>query len=125
MIVGLIGIVTPGLPTTPFLLLTAFLYAKSSPRLHKKLLEHKITGSYINRVNGGLSLKMRLFSICFMWVMISFTAFFVFKDNATMQLLMLGLGVIGTIAQLIVLGKKKSKIQEKVDNPNSAKNFQE
>lgn len=109
MSIGLIGIVTPGLPTTPFLLLSAFLYSKSSPRLHRKLLEHKITGAYLNRVNGGLSLKARLFSIAFMWVMICISAFVVFKSNPTMQYVMLGLGIIGTVAQLIVLRKRKLK----------------
>lgn len=109
MAIGLIGIVTPGLPTTPFLLLAAFLYSKSSPRLHQKLLNNKVTGAYLNRVNGGLSIKARLISIAFMWVMISFTVFVVFKNNLTMQYVMVGLGAIGTIAQLIVLRKRKPK----------------
>lgn len=104
---GLIGIVTPGLPTTPFLLLTAFLYAKGSPFLHKKLLENKITGGYINKVNKGLSVKARLFSIVFMWLMISFTVFVAFNNNRTMQFVMIGLGLIGTVAQFIFLRKRK------------------
>lgn len=116
--IGLLGIITPGLPTTPFLLLTAFLYAKSSPKLHQKLLNHKVTGAYLNRVSGGLSLKARLFSIGFMWVMVCFTAFFVFKNNETMRYVMLGLGCIGTIAQLIVLRKRKPKNKQVADNPD-------
>lgn len=116
MSLGVIGIVTPGLPTTPFLLLTAFLYSKSSPRLHQKLLEHKVTGAYLNRVNGGLSLKARIFSIVFMWVMISTTVFMVFKEKPTMQYVMVGLGLIGTIAQLIVLRKRKPKEEKIVED---------
>lgn len=104
---GLIGIVTPGLPTTPFLLLTAFLYGKASPKLYKKVLNHKVTGSYIKRVDRGLSWKAKLFSISFMWVMISFSVFVVFSENKKMQIILLGLGAIGTIAQLIVFGRKK------------------
>lgn len=106
---GLLGIITPGLPTTPFLLLTAFLFTKSSPRLYKKLLDNKITGSYIKRVNGGLSLKARLISITLMWCMVSFTTFVVFSDWKY-RFIMLSLGVIGTIAQLIVLRKRKVKV---------------
>lgn len=108
LILGLCGIFTPGLPTTPLLLLTAFLYAKGSPRLHQKVLENKVTGHYIKRVNKGLSLKATLFSILFMWVMISFTVFVVFKNNETMQMIMVGLGIIGTVVQFIVLRKRKS-----------------
>ncbi len=105
---GLLGIVTPGLPTTPFILLTGVLFAKSSPKLHKKLQDNKLTGSYLNRMKNGVGIKTRIFSITFMWCMVSFTAFYVF-DYGTMRFVMIGLGVIGTIAQLLVLKKKKNK----------------
>ncbi|SBV92795.1 YbaN family protein [uncultured Dysgonomonas sp.] len=105
---GLLGIVTPGLPTTPFILLTGVLFAKSSPRLHQKLMDHKLTGKYIRRVNDGFSWKGLTISIGIMWCMIFFTAFVVF-GNGTMRFVMLGLGLIGTISQIIVLSKKKRK----------------
>ncbi|MFV0419605.1 MAG: YbaN family protein [Dysgonomonas sp.] len=106
---GLLGIITPGLPTTPFILLTAFLFAKGSPRLHQKLLDNKLTGKYLNRVSGGLGTKGLIISISIMWCMIFFTAFFVF-DYGTMRFVMLGLGLIGTISQIIVLRKKKKAV---------------
>jgi uncharacterized membrane protein YbaN (DUF454 family) len=105
---GLLGIITPGLPTTPFVLLTGVLFAKSSPRLHQKLMDHKLTGKYIRRVNDGFSWKGLTVSIGIMWCMIFFTAFVVF-DYGTMRFVMLGLGLIGTISQIIVLSKKKRK----------------
>ena len=105
---GLLGIITPGLPTTPFVLLTGVLFAKSSPRLHQKLMDHKLTGKYIRRVNDGFSWKGLTVSIGIMWCMIFFTAFVVF-DYGTMRFVMLGLGLIGTISQIIVLSKKKKK----------------
>lgn len=106
---GLIGIVTPGLPTTPFILLTAVLFAKGSPRLHQKLLDNKITGKYIHRVNEGFSIKGIAISIGIMWCMICLTTFIAFKNNITMQYVMISLGAVGTIAQIIVLRKKKKK----------------
>ena len=106
---GLLGIVTPGLPTTPFILLTGVLFAKSSPRLHQKLLDHKITGPYIRRVNNGFSTKGLIISISIMWIMIILTTLVVFKSNQTMQFVMLGLGFIGTVSQIVVLSKKKKK----------------
>lgn len=108
---GLIGIVTPGLPTTPFILLTGVLFAKGSPRLHQKLLDNKLTGRYIRRVNNGFSTKGILISVSIMWCMIFLTTFLVFKNNLTMQYVMISLGIIGTIAQIIVLRKKKKKLQ--------------
>lgn len=106
---GLTGIVTPGLPTTPFILLTGVLFAKGSPRLHKKLLDNKLTGKYIHHVNEGFSFKGIAISIGIMWCMICLTTFTVFKNNPTMQHVMISLGAIGTIAQIIVLRKKKKK----------------
>lgn len=107
---GLLGIVTPGLPTTPFILLTGVLFAKSSPRLHQKLLDNKLTGRYIRNVNEGFSTRGLLISLGIMWCMICLTTFVVFKNNQVMQYVMFGLGVIGTIAQIIVLRKKKRQV---------------
>lgn len=41
---GIIGILLPLLPTVPFLLLAAFCFARSSPALHKWLIEHPTLG---------------------------------------------------------------------------------
>ena len=45
---GVAGILLPLLPTTPFLLLAAYLFARSSDRLHHWLLGHKYLGPYIH-----------------------------------------------------------------------------
>ena len=44
---GVVGIPTPILPTTPFLLLAAYCFARSSPRWHQWLVTHRILGPYI------------------------------------------------------------------------------
>ena len=47
LILGIIGVFLPILPTTPFLLLSSFCYIQSSKRLYTWLIHHKIFGAYI------------------------------------------------------------------------------
>ena len=49
-ILGAIGVILPILPTTPFLLLSAFLFARSSEKFHERLLKTKLYQKYINEM---------------------------------------------------------------------------
>jgi hypothetical protein len=76
---GIVGIFIPLLPTTPFLLLAAYCYARSSKRLYAWLMNNKWFGSYIrNYYEGkGIPLKAKLLSISFLWLTIGFSIYFV------------------------------------------------
>lgn len=47
VLVGAIGIVLPILPTTPFLLLAAYLFLRSSPKFYFWLISNRMLGRYI------------------------------------------------------------------------------
>ncbi|NLZ72621.1 MAG: DUF454 domain-containing protein [Bacteroidales bacterium] len=75
---GITGIFLPLLPTTPFLLLTAALYFKGSPRLYQWLLNHKHFSIYIRnyRENKALPLRAKIVSISLMWGTMIYCIFF-------------------------------------------------
>ena len=66
---GIIGIFVPLLPTTPFLLLTAALYFKGSPRLYNWLLNHRHFGPIVRnfRENKAIPLRAKIISLTLMW----------------------------------------------------------
>jgi uncharacterized protein len=96
--IGLIAIVVPGLPTTPFLLLTAGLYAKSSDKLYQKVITNRYIGRYITeyQTNKSIPLKTKLYSIGLMWAMI-FVSVSIFITQWQMQVLLAVAGILGTI----------------------------
>lgn len=76
---GILGIFLPLLPTTPFLLLAAACYIRSSERLYNWLLNNKWIGRYIkNYLEGkGVPLKSKVLSISALWITIGYSVFFV------------------------------------------------
>lgn len=59
LVIGFIGIFLPLLPTTPFVLLAAFCYARGSPRLHQWLLNHPKFGPPIRDWEEGRVIRTR------------------------------------------------------------------
>lgn len=61
LIIGFIGIVLPLLPTVPLMILAAFFFARSSPKLHQWLVEHKVFGEHIQNWNqtGAIARKAK------------------------------------------------------------------
>lgn len=76
---GIAGILLPLLPTTPFLLLAAACYARSSERLNNWLLNNRWFGNYLRNYwkGKGIPLKVKVLSISFLWITIGYSALFV------------------------------------------------
>ena len=95
---AILGIIVPGLPTTPFALLSAFLYAKSSSRLYNWLMNSKVLGPRIRsyQKRNGVTKKGKIGIIIFMTAMVLFSSFVVIKD-IPLRMVILSLGLVGAI----------------------------
>lgn len=73
LFVGLavLGVILPILPTTPFLLVAAACFAKSSPRLQKKLLANKTFGPLINEWQQHRSIPRKAKRVALLTIILS------------------------------------------------------
>ena len=76
-LLGVLGVFLPILPTTPFLLLSAALYYRSSPTLYAKLIQHKHLGPYILnfREHKAIPLRVKIISVSLVWLTLLYCAF--------------------------------------------------
>jgi len=76
--IAVAGIFLPVLPTTPFLLISAALYARSSARFYNWLINNKIFGKFIKdyREGKGIPFKLKIMTIALLWVTIGCSAIF-------------------------------------------------
>lgn len=79
LLLGLIGAFLPVLPTTPFILLAALLFSKSSPRVHHWMLNHPWFGTMIRdwQTYRGLRPKIRRRAIVMMIISFAFSIYMV------------------------------------------------
>ena len=103
--IGAVGIVMPLLPTTPFLVLAAMLFSKSSERFHKWLLRNRVFGTYLRHYELGTripkSLKIR--TIALLWTSLAISAFLV--DSPRILLAIVGACVT---AHVVMIRSRKS-----------------
>ena len=106
--VGIIGIAVPVLPTTPFLLLAAGCYLRSSQRFYNWLMANRLFGAYIrNYIEGrGIPLKVKIFIIALLWVTIGISIWLVANWVVTVILLIVAAGVTLHIIFIRVRQKK-------------------
>jgi uncharacterized protein len=104
LVLGVIGIVLPILPTTPFLLLSAACYFKSSDRMYNWLIGHKWFGKYIKnyRDGKGIPLKTKIFAIAALWAAVLYSTFLVVSHILIAQIAMI-IVAIGVSIHLVRL----------------------
>lgn len=99
---GILGVFLPVLPTTPFLLLTAFCYVRSSKRLYTWLINHKVFGSYIYNYMCYKAVKKRVKTgaVIFLWITIGISILTIGSLHIRIFLLVVGIAVSWHILSL-------------------------
>lgn len=94
---GILGIILPLLPTTPFLLLAAACYVRSSEKLYQWLITNKYFGSYIQnyRDGKGIPLKAKVVGVSMLWLAMGYSILFI-VPLITVKLLLAGIGAYFT-----------------------------
>lgn len=94
LVLGFIGIFLPLLPTTPFILLAAYCFAKSSERFHRYITQHKLFGKMVTDFNEKkvISKKNKIIALTLMWTTLSLSVIF-FMPYTWIKLVVLGIGV--------------------------------
>ena len=103
LFIGFIGVFIPVLPTTPFLLLSAACYLRSSTRMYRWLYSNRFFGEYLSnyREGRGLPMKAKIFTLAILWMTISYSTFFI-VDLWILQLILFVIAIVVSVHLLLL-----------------------
>jgi uncharacterized membrane protein YbaN (DUF454 family) len=115
---GVAGIFLPVLPTTPFLLLSASCFLRSSDRLYRWLIAHRVFGRYIENYlkHRAVTLRAKVSSIALLWLTIGSTiVFFVDFPVVRAVLALIAAGVTVHLLRLRTFTPDRTVSREETD----------
>lgn len=116
LFLGICGLLLPLLPTTPFLLLAAACFFRSSDRMYRWLIHHRLFGRPIRayRQFRAVSIRAKIVSLLLLWVcIISSSLFFVTDTWIRVTLVIIAVAVSGYILHLRTLtGEMVGRLNE-------------
>jgi uncharacterized protein len=97
-VLGAIGAFVPILPTTPFMLLSAFLFSKSSPRFHRWILSLPFAGPAVRDWNENRVINPRAKALCFSMITLSLISIWIFVKVALAVKVLVTLILVSVLA---------------------------
>lgn len=110
LVLAYIGIAMPGIPGTPFILLTAYFYLRSSDRMYHWLLKQKLFAKLINefKKRETIPLKLKIGVLIPFWISIIVAEFIFVKNTWTG----IGLAFAAILLSVLVLRLKKIDLND-------------
>lgn len=107
---GALGVVVPGLPTTPFLLLASWFFYRSSPRLQQWLLASWL-GRYIRdyKRRGGMTATQKAGAIGIMAAMVLLSTFVFIPAGSVARIIVPVAGAIGALTVIFAVPNGQDK----------------
>jgi len=104
---AIVGAVLPLVPTTPFLLIAAACFYRSSSRFYHWLLNNKFFGKYIRdyKEKKGVPLNVKLVALIFLWASILVSAF-ILVPILWLQILLITIAVAVTVHIALIKTKR-------------------
>ncbi len=100
---GAVGVFVPGLPTTIFLIIASYCFARSCPWLEERLLRVPLFAPYMRFIDGGqpMSVRARVISISAMWTSVLLSLAWLRASgrlSTALAITIVGVAGIGTVA---------------------------
>ncbi len=110
---GMVGIVIPVLPTTPFLLLAAVCYGRSSERSYRWLVTNRVFGRYLDDYlrGRGMPWRAKAFALVLLWGTITLSAV-LFVSQWWLRILLFVVATGVTVYILTLKGQNRGRVPE-------------
>jgi hypothetical protein len=95
---GLVGVFVPGLPTTIFVIIASYCFARSSPRLDRWLRQHRWLGPPLRRFAESRSMtgRSKAITLASMWAGVGTSCVALAGVGLALQVTTIALGIAGT-----------------------------
>ncbi len=112
LVIGFVGVVVPVLPTTPFLLLSAVCYMKSSKRLYAWLIKHRVLGVYLYSYLNyrAVPSKSKISTFVFLWGMLGISMALV--DSIHLHIFLIVVGILVSLHITMLKSLTPEQLQE-------------
>jgi uncharacterized protein len=112
LILGIAGIFLPLLPTTPFLLLTAFCFIRGSDHLYQRLIHNKVVGGYIFNYLEYRAVTKKTKFVALIWLWVSLCVSIWLLPQVFIKLILAAIGVAVSIHILSLRSLDFKKIKK-------------